>query len=59
MKKSYLVWNKDAVEDEKIFLDLAELSGGKLNVSFELQLAETKSLLTKKKKNKPKLNKRK
>jgi hypothetical protein len=59
MKKSYLVWNKDAVEDEKIFLDLAELSGGKLNVSFELQLAETKNLLSKKKKNKPKLNKRK
>jgi len=31
MKKAYLVWNKDAVEDSKILKDLAELSKGRLN----------------------------
>ncbi len=48
MKKSYLAWNKDAVEDEKIFLDLKELSRGKLNVSKdEFQLADTKTIVAK------------
>ena len=30
MKKSYLTWNKDSVNDEKILSDLAELSNGKI-----------------------------
>lgn len=48
MKKSYLAWNKDAVDDEKIFLDLKELSRGKLDVSKDdVQLAETKTIVTK------------
>jgi hypothetical protein len=51
MKKSFLVWNKDAVDDEKILMDLEELSEGKLKVSAEeLQLAEIKQLIGKKKK---------
>ena len=54
MKKSYLVWNKGAVEDEKIFMDLKELSGGKLKYSSALQVAEIKSNSSKKKKNKNK-----
>jgi len=56
MKKSYLAWNKDAVEDEKILLDLKEMSKGKLNVSDNLQLTDTKTILgkPKKKKNKKK-----
>ena len=54
MKKSYLVWNKDAVEDDKILMDLLELSEGKLKPGKELQLTETKNLLSKKKKNKKK-----
>ena len=55
MKKSYLTWNKDAVEDEKILKDLEELSRGKLKVKKELQLTETKNILGKSiKKNKNK-----
>jgi hypothetical protein len=42
MKKLYMAWNKDAVEDEKIFSDLEELSGNKLKVSRDLKLAEVK-----------------
>lgn len=47
MKKAYLAWNKDAVEDEKILSDLEELSDGKLKLSADFQLAETKNLLGK------------
>ena len=32
MKKSYLSWNKDTVEDAVIFEHLYEMSGGKLNL---------------------------
>ncbi len=42
MKKLYLSWNKDSVEDEKIFVDLEELSGNRLQVSRDIQLAEVK-----------------
>ena len=34
MKKSYVQWNKN-VDDEKIYEDLADLSGGKLKYSSE------------------------
>ena len=47
MKKSYLAWNKDAVEDEKIFKDIKELSKGNLIVDKDLKLAETKNLISK------------
>ncbi|MFV0590401.1 MAG: DUF4290 domain-containing protein [Draconibacterium sp.] len=50
MKKSYLAWNKDAVEDEKIFGDLEELSDGKLEIKEGMQLADTRTLLVGKKK---------
>ena len=50
MKKSYLAWNKDAVEDVKIFKDLEELSAGTLVPNKDLQLADSKSLLGSKKK---------
>jgi len=50
MKKSFLVWNKDAVEDNKIFMDLEELSNGKLKIDEDLKLAEIKQLIGKKKK---------
>lgn len=33
MKKSFLNWNKDTVEDEVIFDHLYELSGGKINLA--------------------------
>ena len=45
MKKSFLVWNKDAVEDEKILSDLVELSEGKLDVNKDLKLSEIKQLI--------------
>ena len=50
MKKSYLAWNKDSVEDNKIWEDLKELSDGKLARNDDIQLADTKVLVSKKKK---------
>jgi hypothetical protein len=46
MKKSYLVWNKESVEDSKIFLDLNELSGGKIKLDEStLKLTESREIL--------------
>ncbi|SHE96250.1 protein of unknown function [Mariniphaga anaerophila] len=42
MKKLYLSWNKDSVEDDKIFLDLEELSANKLKAPRDVQLADIK-----------------
>lgn len=50
MKKSYLAWNKDAVEDDKILGDLEELSEGRLEPKEGLTLADSRSLISKKKK---------
>ncbi len=44
MKKSYLVWNKDTVDDEKIYADLESLSQGQIKRS-DLDLTETKDIL--------------
>ncbi len=44
MKKSYLVWNKDTVDDEKIYSDLEILSHGQIKRS-DLNLTETKDIL--------------
>lgn len=33
MKKDYMAWNKDTVDDRKIADDLAELSQGKLQMT--------------------------
>jgi hypothetical protein len=55
MKKQYLSWNKDSVEDEKIFIDLEEISGHKLKVPRDLKLSDVKPVApvpTKKKKKK-------
>ena len=41
MKKSYLTWNRDSVEDEKIIEDLSVMSKRLLNTA-ELELAEVK-----------------
>ena len=46
MKKSYLSWNKDAVEDRVIFEHLYELSDGKLNLlQSEEELTTTNDLM--------------
>jgi hypothetical protein len=44
MKKSYLTWNKDTVEDDKILDDLSEISNGKLKCK-DIELAEVKANL--------------
>ena len=35
MKRSFIVWNKDSVDDRKILTDLSELSGGKISLNEE------------------------
>lgn len=51
LKKFYLTWNREAVSDEAILKDLAELSKGKINVNLEdLKLSETRDILNKNKK---------
>ena len=46
MKRDYLNWNKDGVEDQKILDDLCELSGGKINLSAEdLRLTEQRTFI--------------
>ncbi|MDR1860839.1 MAG: DUF4290 domain-containing protein [Bacteroidales bacterium] len=44
MKKNYLAWNKDSVDDEKIYADIALLSNGRIKCG-DLGLTQTKDLL--------------
>ena len=57
MKKCYLNWNKDTVEDSVIYKHLIDLSNGKIDLTnSEDSLSEVKELLRKRKptqKNKP------
>jgi len=49
MKKCFLTWNKEVVDDRKIYDDLRELSNGKITVSDDFfKLIETKDVLHKK-----------
>jgi len=48
MKKQYLTWNKDAVDDAKIKNDLLELSDGKLTFKDEA-LKDSRDLVVRKK----------
>jgi len=49
MKKCFLNWNKDTVEDSVIFKHLTELSDGKINLTVEnTTLSDNKKLLRKK-----------
>lgn len=46
MKKCFLTWNKEVVDDRKIFDDLRELSKGKLDISEDFfKLVESKDVL--------------
>lgn len=48
LKKSYLTWNREAVENEQIFKDLGLLSGGAIiKDSDSLKLSETRDILSK------------
>jgi len=50
MKKCYLNWNKDTVDDAVIFKHLKELSDGKINlISRDESLTEVKDLMRKRK----------
>lgn len=50
MKKSFLNWNKDTVEDDVIFKHLFELSGGKINLmNADEDLSDATDLLKTKK----------
>ena len=53
MKKCYLTWNREVVTDEAIFEDLKTLSGGKIIVSEDLRLSESRDILSKAKKKRP------
>jgi len=52
LKKSYLNWNRDSVNDELIYQHLDELSEGKLKLKEDVQLSSTSDILahTRKKK---------
>ncbi len=54
MKKLYITWNKDSVDDEIIFKDIEELSGNRLKVPRDIKLVDVsvKPAFTKKKKKK-------
>ena len=48
MKKQYLTWNREAVNDVNILKDLSELSNGKIVLNpNELRLSETRDILSK------------
>jgi hypothetical protein len=47
MKKCFLNWNKDTVEDDVIFVHLFELSDGKLNLKESEQALRNSSILLK------------
>jgi len=51
MKKSYLTWNRESVDDEVILKDLDRLCQGKLDLS-KIQLVESRDLINKGKKKK-------
>ncbi|MDR0733391.1 MAG: DUF4290 domain-containing protein [Dysgonamonadaceae bacterium] len=52
MKKSFLTWNKEAVDDQKIFADLEYLSDGEIVLNEDShKLTESKDILSKKNKN--------
>jgi hypothetical protein len=55
MKKCFLTWNKEIVDNKKIFEDLKELSNGKLDYTDDsFRLVESRDVLHAGKKNKPK-----
>ncbi len=57
MKKSYLNWNRDTVEDSIIFEHLRELSGGKINLkNADEDLSDASNLIRNKKKHSGKSN---
>ncbi len=58
MKKSYLIWNRDAVTDEIIFKNIAELSRGKIKVPEGTVLLDSNVLAPQQKQSKKKKQKK-
>lgn len=57
MKKSFLTWNKESVDDRKIFKDLEELSQGQIILDEEVyKLAESRDILARSNNNNSKKN---
>ncbi|NQT77193.1 MAG: DUF4290 domain-containing protein [Bacteroidetes bacterium] len=52
LKKSYLNWNRDSVNDGLILKHFDELSDGKLKLDDDFKLAETSDILARKRKKK-------
>ncbi len=52
LKKSYLAWNRESVDDDQIFEHLKTLSKGNLELSEELRLNTTNEILSRNKKKK-------
>lgn len=55
MKKSYLTWNRDTVENEVIIKNLVELAKGRIQLDENYKLEETREILNKGKKKKDKV----
>ena len=53
LKKQYLAWNRESVDDTQIFEHLKVLSKGQLELKEELQLNTTNEILSRNKKKKP------
>lgn len=58
LKKSYLSWNRESVNDETVIKNLEELSGGKLRLAEDVQLISTSEALLKPKRQKNIVNKK-
>ncbi len=56
MKKSYLMWNRDSVDDSLILSDLETLSKGKLKLAEGVTLTQTNEILAQNKKKKSSSN---
>lgn len=52
LKKSYLNWNRDSVNDELIFEHFRELTEGKMVLDNDFRLNETNDILARNKKKK-------
>jgi hypothetical protein len=50
MKKCYLTWNKESVDDEKVMEDFRELAKGRIDLPENMQLSDSKNLVQKPKK---------
>lgn len=59
MKKCYLTWNKETVDDERVMADFLELSKGRIDVPQDFQLKDSKDLISPVKKKKQNTNTKK